>query len=142
MSRTLRFLAAIALLALGSGCMSIYKIPPGAPAASMRVAPGVQPWICANGPAQILPTGKDGRAQIPAGQPITIGASFYSSDGYMNYSCRTSVSITPELGARYYQDWESEAERCRALIYRETADARVGLDFEPSVGSGGAGCTK
>jgi hypothetical protein len=122
--------------------MSIYRMPAGTPAASMRLPPGVTSWICANGPAQILTKGKDGRALIPAGERVTIGANFAGSDGYMNYLCSASVSVAPELGGKYYQDFETEGQTCSALVYREVDDKRVGLAFERSMQRGGPGCTR
>ena len=140
MNRTAR-IAAPLLLLLTTGCMSIYRMPAGTPSASMRLPTNTTSWICANGPAQILPKGKDGRALIPAGERVTIGANYATSDGYMNYFCSASVSLSPEVGAGYYQDFESEGNYCSALVYRETDDKRVGLALEPTMDRGGAGCT-
>lgn len=137
-----RFLVLVVIAVFGSGCMSIYRMPAGTPSASLRVPSGTTSWICANGPAQILTKGKDGRAQIPAGERITIGSNYATSDGYMNYYCSASVSLAPRVGEKYYQDFETEAESCIVMIYRETDDKRVGLEFEPSLYRGGAGCTR
>lgn len=137
-----RFLVPVVIAVFGSGCMSIYRMPAGTPSASLRIPSGTTSWICANGPAQILTKGKDGRAQIPAGERVTIGANYATSDGHMNYFCSTSVSLAPQAGGKYYQDFETEDESCIALIYRETADKRVGLEFEPSLHRGGASCTR
>lgn len=142
MSRAVRCIAPVLLVALCTGCMSIYRMPAGTPAASMRLPSGVTSWICAGGPPQILARGKDGRALIPSGERVTVGANFASSDGYMNYSCSASVSLSPHEGARYYQDFETEDEKCIAMVYRETDDPRVGLEFEGTLGRGGAGCTR
>ena len=140
--RSARFLLPVAIMLSSTACMSTYRMPAGMPSASLRVPPGVTTWICANGPAQILPRGKDGRARIPAGERITIGANFSTSDGYMNYFCSAGISLQPEKDAGYYQDFETEGDRCVALVYRETDDERVGLTFEPTVGRSGAGCTR
>ena len=140
--RSARFLLPIMIILASTACMSTYRMPAGMPSASLRVPPGVTTWICANGPAQMLPRDKDGRARIPAGERITIGANFATSDGYMNYFCSAGVSLQPEKGAGYYQDFETEGDRCIALVYRETDDERVGLTFEPTVGRSGDGCTR
>lgn len=142
MNRSARWLVPMALAMICSGCMSIYRMPAGTPSASLRMPPGATSWICANGPAQILPKGKDGRALIPAGERVTIGANFATSDGYMNYFCSASVSLAPEHEGRYYQDFETEGNTCSAMVYRETDDTRVGLAFEPTMGRGGPGCTR
>lgn len=141
MNRPLRALAPFVIALLGSGCMSVYRMPAGTPSASLRIPPGVTTWICANSPSQILTKDKNGRALIPAGERITVGANYSSSDGYMNYYCTASVSLAPRVDQKYYQDFELEGESCSALIYHETDDKRVGLEFEPSLHRGGAGCT-
>ncbi|MBU8976465.1 MULTISPECIES: hypothetical protein [unclassified Lysobacter] len=131
------------LVATGlTGCMSIYKLPPGKPTAKLEVARAGTAWICANTPSQILQKDKNGRASIPAGERVTIGMNFATSDGYMNYTCTHSVSLVPVAGAEYLQDFESEGSRCSALVYLKTDDKRVGLDMEPTLGYGGAGCTQ
>ncbi|MBD9468593.1 hypothetical protein [Pseudoxanthomonas sp. PXM01] len=140
--RLTRFLLPAVLALSCTACMSIYRMPAGTPSASLRVPPGATTWICADGPAQILPREKDGRARIPAGQRITVGANFSSSDGYMNYFCSAGVSLLPDQDARYYQDFETEGNMCSALVYRETDDTRVGLAFEPTMGRSGPGCTR
>lgn len=142
MNVSLRLIVPAVAMLLASGCMSTYRLPPGKPAASLRVAPGAVTWICANSAPQILRPARDGRAAIPAGERVTIGSNFASSNGYVTLSCSAGVSIAPEASARYYQDFETEGQRCRALIYRETEDKRVGLEFEPSLGKSGASCTR
>jgi hypothetical protein len=142
LNTTLRFCVPAVLMLLASGCMSTYRLPPGKPAASLRVAPGGVTWICANGTPQILRPARDGRASIPAGDRVTIGSNFASSNGYVTLSCSAAVSLAPETDARYYQDFESEGERCRSLIYRENEDKRVGLEFESTMGKSGASCVR
>lgn len=142
MNRASRLLVPLIIAAFGSGCMSVYRMPAGTPFASVRIPPGTTSWICANGPSQILTKGKDGRARIPAGERVTIGANYAGSDGYMNYFCSASVSLAPQAGEGYYQDFEMEGEACSAMVYHETDDKRIGLEFEPSLYRGGAGCTR
>jgi hypothetical protein len=139
---TLRVVVPAVLMLLVSGCMSTYRLPPGKPAASLRVAPGGVTWICANNAPQILRAARDGRASIPAGDRVTIGSNFVSSNGYVTLSCSAAVSLAPEANARYYQDFEAEGERCRSLIYRENEDKRVGLEFESTLGKSGASCVR
>jgi len=140
--RALPLLAALAIAATLTGCMSIYKLPPGKPTATLEVNRGVTTWICANTPAQILSSDRNGRVAIPAGERVTIGANFATSDGYMNYSCTHSVSLVPIAGAEYLQDFETEGRYCNALVYAKTDDKRVGLAMEPSLDRGGPGCTQ
>lgn len=142
MSAALRLLVPAMAMLLASGCMSTYHLPAGKPAASLRVNPGTKTWICADSAPQVLRPGSDGRASIPAGERVTIGANFASSDGYVNQYCSAAVSLAPEALARYHQDFEMEGGRCRALIYRETEDKRVGLAFERSLGQSGTGCIR
>jgi len=142
LNATLRFFVPAVLMLLATGCMSTYRLPAGKPAASLRVAPGGVTWICTDSTPQILRPARDGRASIPAGERVTIGSNFASSNGYVTLSCSAAVSLAPEANARYYQDFESEGERCRSLIYRETEDKRVGLEFESSLGRSSAKCTR
>ncbi|HVI57451.1 MAG TPA: hypothetical protein VM619_01060 [Luteimonas sp.] len=127
---------------LASGCMTTYKMAPGTPAAKIEIMKGATAWICADTPPQLLVRDRQGEAAIPADRRVTVGVNFVSSDGYMNYSCSPSVSFTPVAGAAYYQDFETENEACTALVYRKTADARVGLAFEETMDRGGPGCTR
>lgn len=134
------FLPALAML-LVSGCMSTFHMTPGTPSATLEVQKGATVWICANTPPQLLTRNKSGEMDIPTGERVTIGINFYSSDGYMNYSCSPSVSLIPVPGASYFQDFETEGEACTALIYRKTDDKRIGLAFDESMDRGGPGCT-
>lgn len=142
MNATVRFFVPAVLMLLATGCMGTYRLPPGQPAASLRVAPGGVTWICANSAPQILRPARDGRASIPAGERVTIGSNFVSSNGYVTISCSAAVSVAPQADARYYQDFEAEGERCRSLIYRENEDTRVGLEFESSMGKSGPSCVR
>jgi hypothetical protein len=136
----LHFLLPCAAALSVSGCMSIYHMTPGSPAATLEIQKGATAWICDNAPPQLLVRDKQGLVAIPADKRVTLGVNFYSSDGYMTYSCSPSVSLVPETGARYYQDFETEGEACTAFVYRKTDDKRIGLAFEPSLGQGGPSC--
>jgi len=140
--RALPFLAALAMASTLTGCMSIYKLPPGKPSATLEVNRAVTAWICAGTPAQRLSSDRDGHVAIPAGERITIGANYSTSDGYMNYMCSHSVSLVPIAGAQYLQDFETEGQYCNALVYAKTDDKRVGLAMDPTLYSGGPGCTE
>ncbi len=132
-------LPVVGLLAL-SGCMSTYRMAPGTPAASVLIEKGATAWICADAPPQLLIRKEDGKADIPAGKRITLGVNFYSSDGYMAYSCSPSMSLVPEVGGVYLQDFETEGEACTAFVYRKTDDKRIGLAFDETIDRGGPGC--
>ncbi|MFD0725969.1 hypothetical protein [Lysobacter brunescens] len=140
-TRTMRIAFAGFVLLAGSGCMSVYKLPANAPSTLIEVPRGVTSWICADTEPQSLPT-KDGRARIPVGQRIVIGANFASSDGYMNYYCSASASLVPTQDHEYLQDFETEGNRCSSLIYRKAPeDTRIGLAFEPTLSPDNSACS-
>lgn len=133
-------LACVAVLAV-SGCMSVYKLPAGTPSTGIVVPKGVTSWICANTEPRALQRDKDGKARIPAGQRVVIGANFASSDGYMSYYCSASASIEPSVDHEYHQDFQTEGNHCSALIYRrDPDDARIGLAFEPTMRADTSAC--
>mgnify|MGYP001225645304 CR=1 FL=1 len=137
----LRVIAASAALLAGSGCMSVYKLPAGAPSTTIEVPGGVLPWICARSEPQRLMSGKDGKAIIPVGERIVIGANFAYSDGYMNYFCSASASFVPDADHDYHQDFVTEGNYCSSLVYRKAPDdKRIGLAFEPTLNSGNKAC--
>lgn len=140
MSTFIRLLLPAAVLLVASGCMSTYQLPKGAPSASLRVAADATSWICISGERMALRPAGNGRALIPSGERVTLGVDFTSSDGYTRETCTAAISVAPDSAARYYQDFEYEGSRCRAMVYRETEDQRVGLAFEPSVGQPGTAC--
>ena len=142
MNNAIRIAVPVLMAVLATGCMTPYKMKPGTPAASLELQKGTNAWICADSPPQQLIRDKKGDVAIPANKRVTIGLSFYTSDGYMSYSCSPSVSLIPEVGATYLQDFETENEACTALVYRKTDDKRVGLAFDATLGPGGPGCTK
>lgn len=136
------FLLAPCLVAVSAtGCMSVYKLPAGMPATTIEVPKGVTSWICANTEPQRLMRNRDGKATIPAGERIVVGANFASSDGYTNYFCAASASIVPSAEYQYHQDFEIEGRYCAAIVYRKApADARVGLAYDPSIRSDTQAC--
>lgn len=142
MKTALRCVLPAAMMLGLSGCLTVYKLPAGAPYATVKVPPGNSNWICANGPVQKLESARDGRARVPAGQRITLGTSLYTSDGYMNYSCSAGISLRPEAKGEYYQDFQTEGQRCQTMVYRVTDEPRVGLEFEPTLGYSGDGCVR
>lgn len=133
--------AAVAAALAASGCMSVYHLPAGAPSTAIEVPRGVTSWICHDSEPEILVRGKDGRALIPTGRRIVIGANFATSDGYSNYYCSASASIEPSTEHEYLQDFETEGNYCTALVYRKAPeDTRIGLAFEPTMQSDRSAC--
>jgi hypothetical protein len=135
-------LLALCLVALSTtGCMSVYKLPPGAPATVIEVPKGVTPWICANTEPQMLTRNADGKVMIPTGERIVVGANFASSDGYMNYYCSASASLVPSVDHQYQQDFEIEGRYCSSIVYRKAPDdTRIGLAFEPTLRADNQAC--
>lgn len=130
----LRVIAVSAAFLAGSGCMSVYKLPAGAPSTTIELPGGVVPWICARSEPQRLMSGKDGKAVIPVGERIVIGANLAYSDGYMNYYCSASASFVPSADHDYQQDFVTEGNYCSSLVYRKAPDdKRIGLAFEPTL---------
>lgn len=123
------------------GCgLQPYKLPPNAPSARINVLTAQSSWICnANIPAQSLVADKEGYATIPAGERLVVGASYFVSGYNVNYSCYPRSNFIPEAGQSYYLDFQIEAERCTALVYKEAPHRPVGLEFEWSLAPGG-GC--
>ncbi len=134
MNRHIRLLVPALAMMLASGCLTTYRLPPGKPAASLRVAPEGMTWVCNKGERQLLRAGRDGRVAIPADSRVTIGVSYVLAGNYTRETCEAATSIVPTTDARYYQDFEYEGGRCKALVYKETEDRRVGLAFEPTLG--------
>jgi hypothetical protein len=138
----LRHILVLCVVALtATGCMSIYKLPAGAPSTVIEVPKGVLPWICANTEPQRLVRNSDGKVLIPTGERVVIGANFASSDGYMNYFCSASASVVPSVEYQYYQDFEIEGNYCAAILYRKAPDnARIGLIYDPTILSDTRAC--
>lgn len=135
-------LFAFGLVALSAaGCMSVYKLPAGAPATVIEVPKGVTPWICANTEPQLLTRNPEGKVMIPTGERIVVGANFASSDGYMNYYCSASASLVPSIDHQYQQDFEIEGRYCSSIVYRKAPDdTRIGLAFEPTLRADNQAC--
>lgn len=131
----LRMAALAAACLAASGCMSVYKLPAGAPSTVIDVPKGVQSWICADTEPQALLRGKDGKVRIPTGRRVVVGANFASSDGYMNYYCSASAALEPSTDYEYVQDFVTEGNYCSSLVYRKAPDdPRIGLAFDPTLG--------
>lgn len=133
----LRMLGAAALAVMLAGCASIYKLPAEAPSAKLNLkgSAGVK-WVCVAGQRQNLQPDASGYADIPAGQRVTIG-SMYSNYVYggVSTSCNPRSSIIPEAGQRYYIDFQIEAERCTAFIFKEDPRHRTGLALDATWGT-------
>ena len=133
-ARMFRLSLACAATVACSGCMSLYKLPAGAPHTRVELPKGVTSWICADDEPHILSRSPEGIAVIPTGKRVVLGANFASSDGYMQYFCSASISLIPRQGTDYLQDFVIEGDRCSALVYRVDPDnARVGLALDPTV---------
>lgn len=127
-----------------AGCgLEPYQLPDGAESARLKVAANVNPWVCdESNPIKKLVPDESGYAVIPAGHRVTIGSSFVASGYHVIYSCYPKVSLIPVAGTSYYQNFETEAEHCTSLIFKEVTTNPVGLDFEPSEGVGMACAAK
>lgn len=132
-------------LAIGAatllGCATPqYHLPANAPNARINIKTAQSTWIC-NGslPVHSLKADAEGYAIIPAGERLLIGTNYFASGYNVNYSCQPRSSFVPEPGQSYYLDFQIEAERCSALVYKEAPDRPVGLAFEASLAAGG-GC--
>ena len=131
-------LASIAMLALSACGLQPYRMPPNTPNARINVASAQSTWICkTNLPAQRLVPDQQGYAQIPAGESLTVGASFFASGYNVNYSCYPRSSFVPEVGKAYYLDFQIDSEHCTAFVYKEAPEKPAGLDFENSFHPGG-----
>lgn len=137
--RTITTLAAATIAALG---LSSCALPPYTPAAASKTAwlkvgdsEAAYPWICLAGQAHQLRPDEKGYAAIPAdGGRVTLGTSFNAQQGghlyQVSYSCTPRASIIPIAGERYYFEFEQQAERCIALIFKEDTRHRTGLAFD------------
>jgi hypothetical protein len=128
----------IALLALlSSACMSTYRHPEGAPFAKVQVSKAGTPWLCNGGARLRLRADEAGLATIPTGKRITVGLNYVASGYNVTYSCFPFVSVLPAENMIYLQDFETEDEKCSAILYRKTDDQRIGLAMEPTLDSSG-----
>ncbi|MBQ0929410.1 hypothetical protein KAK07_19435 [Ideonella sp. 4Y16] len=134
---TSRLALALAAITLASGCAVVpeYRAPQGAAVARLNLKSPGNKWICLAGQRQRLVADSTGYADIPAGNRVTIGSSYYNYVyGGVSTSCSPRSSIIPEAGQRYYIDFEIEAERCFAFIFKEDATHRTGLALDPTFG--------
>ncbi|PTU32985.1 hypothetical protein [Stenotrophobium rhamnosiphilum] len=133
-----RTLATAATCFLLAACgMQPYKLPSNEPTAQLNLAVNKRAWICADGKSYALEPNQAGYVTIPAGHRIVVGSSFFEQGYNVQYSCYPRVNFVPKTGETYYQDFQIEAEKCTAFIYRETNTNPAGVDFEPSMrGSG------
>lgn len=132
------FVAAASCLFLVACGMQPYKLPDNEPTAQLNLTASNNAWICSNGKPHSLTPDSSGHVAIPAGQRVVIGSSFHAQGYNVQYSCAPRVNFVPRSGEAYYQDFQIEAEKCYALIYRETPTNPAGVDFEPSMRGGGS----
>jgi hypothetical protein len=122
-----------ALLMLTTGCATLrdYHAPPNAHVAKLNLKSMGSKWICVAGERQRLMADSTGYADIPSGKPLTIGVNYYNYVyGGVSTSCNPRSTLVPTAGQRYFIDFEIEAERCAALIFREDPKTRTGLAFD------------
>ena len=136
MSRAL--LVVLPALLLG-GCKIIptYHLPKGAEYAKVNLKDlnsNANPRLCLGDQVYQLPKDPDGYARVPSGERVSVGVFFfnYVYNG-VSSSCMAGSSFIPHANLSYYLNFEIEAERCTALVYREGVSNRIGLGFEPSL---------
>lgn len=131
------FAFAVSVIALASGCAVVpeYRAPQGTAIARLNLKSYGNKWICVSGKPQKLVADSTGYADIPAGARLTIGSNYYNYVyGGVSTSCNPRSSIVPQQGQQYYMDFQIEAERCYALIFKEDSTNRTGLALDPSFG--------
>ncbi len=139
MITSFRTLAAVAVSFFLTACgMQPYKLPSNEPTAQLNLAVNKRAWICSDGKSYTLQPDQSGLVTIPAGHRIVVGSSFFEQGYNVQYSCYPRVNFVPKTGETYYQDFQIEAEKCTAFIYRETNTNPAGVDFEPSMRNGGS----
>jgi hypothetical protein len=119
-----------------TACSTPYTLPVGVETAKVKVAD--ISWICDGGNIKTLKPNEKGYADIPAGNRITLGVNYFADGGNVTYRCSPRVNFIPQAKSSYYQDFQIEAEKCTAFIYKEVLTNPVGLDFDPTLTPGGA----
>ena len=119
-----------------TGCLPLYQGEAGKPTARLNTADLKGPQICTGGQVYRLSSTFDDLALIPAGEQIGIASAFHTGDGYMNYSCRPSISFTPESNTSYVGVLLFKDKACYLQILREDPSTPTGLAAEPSVRRG------
>jgi hypothetical protein len=135
--KTLRILYVAAIPMLW-GCATPYEHPASAASAKLKLSANISTSMCVDGKPLRLVADEAGYATIPVGQRLTLIGHFYRSDGRTTYSCSPRISFVPRQGESYFQDFEVEAERCTAFVYREVNTNPVGLDLVPTMARGAA----
>lgn len=116
--------------------LPIYKNDPTQSNTKLNTAGMHSPQICTKGNAYKLST-TDDMAEIPTGDRIGIASAFHTGDGHMNYSCRPTISFTPQDGINYVGVLLFKNNACYLQILREDPSTPTGLDWESSVRRGG-----
>lgn len=117
--------------------LPVYKSEPSQTVTKLKTAAMSSPQICANGKAYKLATNNDDDAYIPTGEQIGIASAFYTGDGRVSYSCRPTISFTPQSNTSYVGVLLFRGDACYLQIFREDPSTPTGLAWEPSVRRGG-----
>jgi len=142
-SQRMKGLSLMACAALLAGCAAVpvYQAAPNTPVARLNVNSMGSKWICVGAERQRLVADPTGYVDIPAGKAVTIGSSYYNYVyGGVSTSCNPRTTLVPKAGQRYFIDFEIEAERCVALIYREDPSTRTGLAPDLTLGQSAPSC--
>ena len=92
-------------------------------------------WMCvAHKRLPIVPDA-NGRAILPTGERVTIGADDARDLARFGaHQCVASASFVPKAGESYFMGFEVQGGRCAAFVYREVTTNRIGLGLEPTLG--------
>jgi len=135
------YLLPAAVLLAGCAVTPVYQALPNVETAKLNTKSAGNKWICVAGRVQRLVPDSTGYAEIPAGKPLTIGVSYNNYVyGGVSTSCNPRSTIVPVAGQRYYIDFEIEAERCSAVIFKEDSRTRTGLAWDLTFGMTPAEC--
>lgn len=136
--KTAQKILALGMAASLTACgLPIYKHDPTQSTTKLNTTGMSSPQVCTQGKAYKLSITDDGMAEIPTGDRIGIASAFYTGDGHMNYSCRPTISFTPQDNINYVGVLLFKNNACYLQILREDPSTPTGLDWEPSVRRGG-----
>lgn len=118
-----------------TGCVSLpeYRPTPSAQLARLNLKGKGEKLICLDGQRHRLVNDGSGYADIPAGRRVSLEVYYSFQQVYSVTTCQARSSIVPVPGQKYYVDFEIDAERCYALVFKEDASKRTGLVMEPTL---------
>ena len=134
MRQALQFVVAFGIV---SACATSSVMPRMGVAAEARLntrSLGTK-WMCvAHKRLPIVPDA-NGRAILPTGERVTIGADDARDLARFGaHQCVASASFVPKAGESYFMGFEVQGGRCAAFVYREVTTNRIGLGLEPTLG--------